>query len=223
MNLIEKIFRKKTKEIPTIHIKIKKLDEMAVMPFYAHEGDVCMDMTAIGVDYDEETDTYIYHTGLAFESDYNIGQLMFPRSGNCKKEAYLTNSVGVIDCAIFRGEVQFRYKNRTSLKTYRELMGQRVYNSTFMNCLQHWNGTPSEWSKIISWAYETANEAYQRTVDEINQKAKNLEYAPYKVGDKVGQMVLIEYKNIVLTEVDELSDSVRGTDGFGSTDIKQNI
>lgn len=220
MNLIEKIFRKKTKEIPTIHIKIKKLDEMAVMPFYAHEGDVCMDMTAIGVDYDEETDTYIYHTGLAFESDYNIGQLMFPRSGNCKKEAYLTNSVGVIDCAIFRGEVQFRYKNRTSLKTYRELMGQRVYNSTFMNCLQHWNGTPSEWSKIISWAYETANEAYQRTVDEINQKAKNLEYAPYKVGDKVGQMVLIEYKNIVLTEVDELSDSVRGTDGFGSTDIK---
>jgi len=215
----KKLFGIKKKE-PTIWIKLKKLDEKAVIPSYAHKGDIGMDMTAISVEYDDKTDTYIYHTGLAFESNFNIGQFLFPRSGNSKKEAYLTNSVGIADCAIYRGEIQFRYKNRTSLKTYMEIMGQRVYNSAFINCLHLWDGTPKEWQRTISWAYDTAMDAYSQTANEILHKAENLEYAPYKVGDRVGQMVLFNCPTIKIEVVDELSDSERGTNGFGSTDKK---
>jgi hypothetical protein len=32
--------------------QLKKLDEKAVIPTYAHDGDVGMDLTAISVDYD---------------------------------------------------------------------------------------------------------------------------------------------------------------------------
>lgn len=201
----------------SLYIKIKKLDKRAVIPSYAHIGDVGMDMTAIDVEYDAENDMYIYHTGLAFESNFNIGQFLFPRSSNCKTDAYLTNSVGIADCAIYRGEIQFRYKNRTSLQMYRDLMAQRVYNSAFVNGLHEWDGNPFTWYMAIANARQEANDAYAQIINDINTKAANLEYAPYKAGDRVGQMVLFDCKTIIIEEVDELSDSVRGDKGFGST------
>lgn len=39
----------------------------------------------------------------------------------------------------------------------------------------------------------------------------------YKVGEKVGQLIIIPYPQIELEEVDELSDSERGTGGYGHT------
>ena len=44
-----------------IEIKIKKMSENAVIPKYAIDGDVGMDLTAIDVEYDEEKDMYILH------------------------------------------------------------------------------------------------------------------------------------------------------------------
>ena len=44
-----------------------------------------------------------------------------------------------------------------------------------------------------------------------------MDFAPYNIGDRICQMVVIPYPNVVLKEVDELSESVRGTNGFGST------
>lgn len=41
--------------------------------------------------------------------------------------------------------------------------------------------------------------------------------APYKVGDKVGQLIIIPYPEIEFTEVETLNDSDRGTNGHGST------
>lgn len=37
------------------------------------------------------------------------------------------------------------------------------------------------------------------------------------VGDKIGQLIIMPYPTIELTEVDELSDTDRGDGGFGST------
>ena len=93
-------------------IKFKKLVPEAVIPSYAYDGDVGMDMTAISVEYVPDKDMYIYHTGLACESDKWYGMFLFPRSSNSKTEAYLTNSVGIVDSFLYRGEIQFRYKNR---------------------------------------------------------------------------------------------------------------
>ncbi len=40
---------------------------------------------------------------------------------------------------------------------------------------------------------------------------------PYKVGDKIGQLIILELPKFELREVEELSDSSRGEGRFGST------
>lgn len=39
----------------------------------------------------------------------------------------------------------------------------------------------------------------------------------YKVGERVGQLIILPYPEIEFEEVDELSDSERGSGGYGST------
>jgi len=41
----------------------------------------------------------------------------------------------------------------------------------------------------------------------------------YKVGDRVGQLIIMPYRQIEFEEVEELSDSERGEGGFGSTGV----
>jgi len=194
-----------------IEVKVKKLDEKAVIPTYAHNGDVGMDMTAISVEYDEEKDMYIYHTGLAFESEYNIGQFLFPRSSNRKTDAYLCNSVGIADSAIYRGEILFCYKNRDSLETIANLeaMKQFIF-SLQMTSMMDKGGSISEHIKI-------STELYDKVKEDVKERARNLEFAPYKVGDKIGQMVFMPHPTVKLRECENLSETVRGENGFGST------
>lgn len=40
---------------------------------------------------------------------------------------------------------------------------------------------------------------------------------PYKVGDRIMQLIILPYPQIELEEVDELSDTSRGSGGFGSS------
>ena len=40
---------------------------------------------------------------------------------------------------------------------------------------------------------------------------------PYEVGDRVGQLIIMPYPKIEFIEVDELSDSDRGTTGHGDS------
>lgn len=39
----------------------------------------------------------------------------------------------------------------------------------------------------------------------------------YNIGDRIGQIMIVPYPQIEFEEVEELSDSERGTGGFGST------
>jgi dUTPase len=41
--------------------------------------------------------------------------------------------------------------------------------------------------------------------------------APYKVGDRIAQMVVFPYPNVKIRKVKELSETERGENGFGST------
>lgn len=89
-------------------INIKKLDEKAVIPIYASEGDAGMDLIAISADFSNEQ--YIeYGTGLAIEIPEGYVGLIFPRSSNSKKDLQLCNSVGIIDSG-YRGEIKLRYR-----------------------------------------------------------------------------------------------------------------
>ena len=47
----------------------------------------------------------------------------------------------------------------------------------------------------------------------LNVEGKNI----YKIGERVGQIIIMPIPQIKLIEVDELSDSDRGEGGFGST------
>jgi dUTP pyrophosphatase len=44
-----------------------------------------------------------------------------------------------------------------------------------------------------------------------------LSYNRYDVGDRVGQLIIIKYPYIEFEEVDKLSETERGTGGYGST------
>lgn len=182
-----------------LEVKFKKLDENAVIPSYAHDGDVGMDLTAISVEYDEKIDTYVYHTGLSFETDKHYGIFLFSRSSNRKTDAYLCNSVGIADSAIYRGEILFCFKNRTSIKVRAEIESLKAFNKEI------------SLGKTASEAEKASKDAYDKVI--LNA----MEFAPYKVGDRIGQMVALPYPNVKLLEQSELSDSERGSNGFGST------
>ena len=94
-----------------MEVKIKKLNDKAVIPAYAHSTDAGLDLTAISHEYKEEYDCDVYGTGLAIEIPEGYVGLIFPRSSNRKTNSYLTNSVGVIDSG-YRGEIMISFKNR---------------------------------------------------------------------------------------------------------------
>ena len=97
-----------------INIKCKQLDEKAVIPFYAKEGDACMDITAIDLEYDLKNDRYIYHTGLAFEVPEGYYMDLRPRSSNTKCDFYIPNAPGTLDSG-YRGELLVVFKRRDKI------------------------------------------------------------------------------------------------------------
>lgn len=184
-----------------VEIFLKKLDDRAVIPSYAHNGDIGMDMTAIEVEYDAEKDIYIYHTGIALESPYGFGTFLFTRSSNRKTDAYLCNHVGVGDTAIYRGEILFCYKNRTSIedRAFRKKMEFFLKNRTYFG--------------------ENRIDDFNKSMDNEYLSVINnpMDYAPYNVGDRIGQMIVLEHPHVTITVKDELSETIRGANGFGST------
>lgn len=46
---------------------------------------------------------------------------------------------------------------------------------------------------------------------------RNLQYDVYKVGERIGQMIILPVPDIDFVEVDELSSTERGEGGYGST------
>lgn len=181
-------------------LKFKKLIPEAVIPTYAHHGDVGMDFTAISLEYNKEWDCYMYHTGLACASDFNWGQFIFPRSSNRKTDAYLCNSVGIIDTAIYRGEIIFCFKNRTSFDTWASITSMEKAMGESIDISDLRTNYLSNMTHLME-----------------NQEEYALKMAPYNIGDKVGQLVMMSYEDVEIEEVDELNETERGANGFGSS------
>lgn len=58
---------------------------------------------------------------------------------------------------------------------------------------------------------------YVRKMDPMNVRVNTLAYNVHKVGDRVGQIIIIPYPQIEFVETDELSETERGDGGYGST------
>lgn len=96
-----------------MEVKIKKLNENAIIPTYATDGSAGMDLTASRIEFDDYGNL-VAHTDLAFEIPKGYVGLIFPRSSISKKDILLTNCVGVID-SDYRGEVTLKFKSHFRL------------------------------------------------------------------------------------------------------------
>jgi dUTP pyrophosphatase len=107
-----------------MQVRIKKLNESAVIPSYAKDGDAGMDLIATSI-IGEEPFQITYGLGVALEIPKGFVGLVFPRSSIRKTDLSLTNCVGVIDSG-YRGELQatFRKHKGVASKTYE--VGDRV-------------------------------------------------------------------------------------------------
>jgi len=97
-------------------VKIKKLNENAVIPFQKHIGeDACYDLVPVSYKYNPKYDRFEYALGFATEFTPDWEAEIRPRSTNTKKEAYIPNSPATID-ASYRGEWFIMFKLRTSFE-----------------------------------------------------------------------------------------------------------
>jgi len=93
-----------------MQVKIKKLNQYAVIPKYAKDGDAGLDLVATSK-LSNTSFQVSYGTGLAMEIPKGFVGLVFPRSSIRNTELQLSNSVGVIDSG-YRGELQATF-NKT--------------------------------------------------------------------------------------------------------------
>lgn len=96
-------------------VRFKKLSPQAIVPTYAHNGDACFDIYALG-DMEKPVDirpdgAAVIPTGISFEVPMGYVMLVFSRSGHGFKHGVrLGNAVGVIDAG-YRGELKVSLHN----------------------------------------------------------------------------------------------------------------
>lgn len=98
-----------------MHINIKKLNDLAIIPTYGSEFSAGADLYAC-----EENDvtilphqTKLIHTGIAFEIPVGYAGLIYARSGLASKRHLApANKVGVVD-ADYRGEIMVALHNHS--------------------------------------------------------------------------------------------------------------
>lgn len=108
----------------SIDVNIKKLNESAVIPTYAKDGDAGMDLVATEI-LSNTTFDVTYGTGIALEVPKGFVGLVFPRSSIRKYDLTLSNSVGVIDSG-YRGELQVTFKKTNGLDSLKYNVGDRI-------------------------------------------------------------------------------------------------
>ena len=145
--------------IDKMKVRIKKLNDNAVMPTKAHATDAGFDLYCTSKEVHWEKRQLVCHTGVAFEIPEGYVGLIFPRSSVSNKPLMMANSVGVVD-SCYRGEVTAKFN-----------------------------------------------------ITDTRQSA----FSHYQEGDRIAQMIIIPYPEIEFEEADSLSESDRGTGGYGST------
>ena len=142
-------------------VKIKKLNENAIIPSYGTQFSAGADLYNLG---DEVViaphTTVLIHTGIALEIPEGYGGFIYARSGLASKRGLApANKVGVVD-ADYRGEIMVALHNHSDI--------------------------------------EAKVDAYER----------------------VAQLVIAPFLKAEFELCDDLSDTVRGAGGFGSTGTK---
>ena len=176
-----------------------------ILPVYGKSNDACMDIYPIYMEQDDKKDRLIYHTGLVFQlpigaaPNYANGKIeqtatemeIRPRSNLTKSNWYIPNAPGTLDFG-YRGELLVIFKNRTDIRII------HLFKSI---------------SNVINLSI--------KAIDEISSLREDVLTPPYKCDgkDRCAQIIIRARHEIVWEEVlfEELTNSDRGTGGFGHT------
>lgn len=170
-----------------IKVRIKKLHENAVIPTYSKKGDAGMDLTAVDKYYDVHG-CVVYRTGIALEIPEGYVGLIFPRSSIYKQDLALVNAVAVIDSG-YRGEIIMKFK-----PTLVFVSNEEGLISDEDDTFRYADGVEIPWDDRIP-----------------------ISAIDYEIGDRIAQLIILPYPQIEFEETDELTETERGGDGFGST------
>jgi dUTP pyrophosphatase len=143
-------------------IRIKKLNENAIIPTYGTSYSAGADLYALldSATEIEPHQTTLVHTGISVEIPEGYCGLIFARSGLASKRGLApANKVGVID-ADYRGEIMVALHNHSD-------------------------------------------------------KAQSIDQ-----GERIAQLAIVPFLKAEFEESDDLSDTLRGAGGFGSTGTK---
>lgn len=165
-----------------------------ILPIYANSDDAGADIYATSCRYDEKNDCWVYGTNFRFEPPKGWYLEFRPRSSNRKTDCYLANSPATGDYG-YRGEYLFCFKNRTS---------KFVINA--INFILKF---------IINYSSKVGI-----PIQITNQVSKYMlnNNAPYKVGERIGQMFCFPYYKIEFVEGKlNPEETERGAGGHGST------
>lgn len=171
-------------------LKVKKIHPDAVIPKYAQQGDSGFDLVAVEDVIIEPGETKLIKTGLAFDIPKGYEIQVRPRSGITLKTK-LRVQLGTID-SNYRGEVGVIVDN---------IEVKHKDNWTTMH--------PTDVKGELSDTWEFAGE-------------NELPYGSYVIrkGYRIAQGVLAPVAITEFEEVDKLSESDRGSNGYGSTGVK---
>lgn len=109
-----------------MQIKVKRLDDKAILPAYSRAGDAALDIYALGDHTLCPGERKLIPTGVAFAIPAGYCALVLPRSGIASKFGItLPNSPGLID-SNYRGELFVSLVNIDRSESYEIKSGDRI-------------------------------------------------------------------------------------------------
>ena len=188
--------------VETVKVKCWRENKNIPLPKYAKDGDACCDLYAQSIEYDEQLDRYIVHTGLHIALEKGYECQIRPRSSLTKTEFYIANTPGIVDSG-YRGEILVVFKSRVSNKLFKLL-------NNYINILDKINNDCIH-THIHQKLYNIKND-YTRLFND--------NCFPFKEGDRIAQLLIQKIPTIEWNEVDSLEDlgqTERGAGGYGHT------
>ena len=109
-----------------MRLRVQRLDEAAILPTIAHEGDAGFDLHALEAFSLAPGERAMVRTGIAIEVSPGHAALVLPRSGLAAKHGIsVVNAPGLIDSG-YRGEVKVLLLNNDPAETFTARAGDRI-------------------------------------------------------------------------------------------------
>jgi dUTP pyrophosphatase len=109
-----------------VELRVRKLNEAAVLPTRAHEGDAGLDLCSSEAAHIGPGERWSVGTGLAVEIPAGHAGLVLPRSGLAREHGIaLVNAPGLIDSG-YRGELRVLLLNTDPAETFKVEPGDRI-------------------------------------------------------------------------------------------------